>query len=314
MQSPGCAKFGCPLLVSHVYGNLFSSSPNGSYFMGFQNNQVDRIKKGLFILAFTSCFMIGLYISQICYWRRSQFPSKLHHWHETQFLCISKPLSRYWYHKGQTLRNCPWQCLLRVGAHHITNLTYITDPCFPVHASVPWLSKCRQLEQAYTAGRERLPHFFFSLFSSQLGLFQNSSLSNEDTVKDHLSAGNLPVSFPQFPLKDKPAVVGKSPKHLGTRCYGTRHGGTEASAEPARRLLHGSCCGHAETGLAQVFQPRDSSSWFNRMVKRFCVRFLMQKGSKDNASSRNLLAPLESYIVITVGACRGQTVSDLQLN
>lgn len=29
--------------------------------MGFQNNQIDRIKKGLFILAFTFCFMIGVF-------------------------------------------------------------------------------------------------------------------------------------------------------------------------------------------------------------------------------------------------------------
>lgn len=151
-------------------------------------------------------------------------------------------------------------------------------------------------------------------FSSQLGLFQNSSLSNEDTVKDHLSASSLPVSFPQFPLKDKPAVVGKSPEHLGTQHYRTRHGGTEASAEPVRRLLHGSCCGHAETRLAQAFQPGGSSSWFNQMVKRFCVRFLMQKGSKDNASSNNLLALLESCIVTTVSDCRAQAVADLQLN
>lgn len=58
MQSLDCTKFGCPLLVSHVYSNLFSSNPTGSYFMGFKNNQVDWIKKGLFILAFALCFMI----------------------------------------------------------------------------------------------------------------------------------------------------------------------------------------------------------------------------------------------------------------
>lgn len=114
----------------------------------------------------------GCLISHVCYWRRSQFPSKLHHQHGTQFLCVSKPLSRYWHHEGQTLRNCPWQCSARGGAHHISNLTYITDPCFLVQASVPWLSRCRQLEQAYTAGRKRLPHFFFSLFLPSWGYFK----------------------------------------------------------------------------------------------------------------------------------------------
>lgn len=58
MQSLGCTKFGCPLLISHVYSNLFSSNPSGSYFMGFQNNQVDGIRKGLFVFAFAFCFMI----------------------------------------------------------------------------------------------------------------------------------------------------------------------------------------------------------------------------------------------------------------
>lgn len=40
---------------------MFIATPQattGSYFMGFKNNQVDWIKKGLFILAFALCFMI----------------------------------------------------------------------------------------------------------------------------------------------------------------------------------------------------------------------------------------------------------------
>lgn len=40
---------------------MFIATPQattGSYFMGFKNNQVDWIKKGLFILAFVLCFMI----------------------------------------------------------------------------------------------------------------------------------------------------------------------------------------------------------------------------------------------------------------
>lgn len=132
--------------------------------------------------------------------------------------------------------------------------------------------------------------FFPPFFPSQLWLFQTSSLPNEDMVKDHLSASNLPVPFPQFPLKGKPAVVGKSPKHLGTQNYGTRHRRTEASAETGRTWLHSSCCGHTETRLAQVFRPGCSSSWLNRTVKMFCVHFLAWKGSKDNANSNNLLA------------------------
>lgn len=43
-------------------------------------------------------------------------------------------------------------------------------------------------------------------------LFQTSSLPNEDMVKDHLSASNLPMSFPQFPLKGKIGSCGKEPK------------------------------------------------------------------------------------------------------
>lgn len=49
MQSAGCAKFGCPLLISHVYGRLLSSSPHGSYFMGFKNNQIGLRKVYLFL-------------------------------------------------------------------------------------------------------------------------------------------------------------------------------------------------------------------------------------------------------------------------
>lgn len=35
-----------------------SQATTGSYFIGFKNSHVDRIKKGLFILAFAFCFMI----------------------------------------------------------------------------------------------------------------------------------------------------------------------------------------------------------------------------------------------------------------
>lgn len=167
--------------------------------------------------------------------------------------------------------------------------------------------------QAYTAGRERLNHFphppaFFP--------FPTSSLPNKDTVKDHFSAGNLPMSFPQSPLKGKPGVVGKSPKHLGKQSYGTRHRYTEASAGMGRTWLHSSCCGHTETRLAGLFRPECSSLWLNQTVKTFCVHFLAWKGSKDNASS---ILPLthpfgklhSNYCQCLQGA---KTVSGLQLN
>lgn len=54
-------------------------------------------------------------------------------------------------------------------------------------------------------------------------------------VKDHLSATNLPVSFPQFPLKGKPAVAGKSPKHLSTEMQHTSR--TQAQKQGRQLLL-----------------------------------------------------------------------------
>lgn len=121
------------------------------------------------------------------------------------------------------------------------------------------------------------PSFHSPFFPFQPWLFQSSSLPHEDMVKDHLSANNLSVSFPQFPLKGKPAAVGKSPKHLGTQSSSTRQACTEASAELGRTWLHSSCRGHTETSPLRVLRLGCSSAWLNRMVTMFCVHFLAGK-------------------------------------
>lgn len=82
-----------------------------------------------------------------------------------------------------------------------------------------WERKVRPL---FLSSPPTPPPFHSLFFPFQPWLFQTSSLPHEDMVKDHLSANNLPVSFPQLPLKGKPGAVGKSPKHLGTLSYSTR--------------------------------------------------------------------------------------------
>lgn len=105
---------------------------------------------------------------------------------------------------------------VRLSAHRIANPTCSHFSSLPRYK--PQHHEAADTERAYSSWERKSGWLFFSsLFPSQLGLFQTSSLPNEDMVKDHLSIGNLPVSFPQFPLKGKPAVVGKSPEHLGTR-------------------------------------------------------------------------------------------------
>lgn len=242
-----------------------SSNPTGSYFMGFKNNQVDRIKKGLFILAFAFCFMIRA--PDLMDLSRKEvsvpFQALLLTWNIISLhFQVTLPGTKS--QKGHAAGSWPRQGLfVGVGAHSTTNLSYSHCSLLPwykmQHHEVP---NANHLVQAYTAGEKgcviepkslkRLFFFFFPFlpFPTIPWLFQTSSLPNEDMVKDHLSASSLPVSFPQFPLKGKPAVVGKSPKHLGTQSYGTRHRRTEASVETGRTRLHSSCCGHSETRLA----------------------------------------------------------------
>lgn len=180
----------------------------------------------------------------------------------------------------------PWQGLFPgVGAHCLTEVSFchcsLLSPYKIQYCELPNANHQCRLAQLGEKGRATFPFFpsFHShFFPFQPWLFQISSLPHEDMVKDHISANSLPVSFPQFPLKGKPAAVGKSPQHLGTQSYSTRQERTEASAELGRTWLHSSGRGHTETRLPRVLRLGCSPAWLNRMVTMFCVHFLAGKG------------------------------------
>lgn len=258
--------------------------------MGFKNNQVDRIKKGLFVLAFALRFMIRALDLMDLSRKEVSVP----------FQALLLIWSIILLHFQATLRGIKitkdmlWEAGHGRGSFQEWVLTAslklvsVIAPC-SLYIKFSTVNYQMQTINADLHSWERKvgplflssppsPSFHSHFFPFQPWLFQTSSLPHEDMVKDHLSANNLPVSFPQFPLKGKPAAVGKSPQHLGTQSYSTRQERTEASAELGRTWLHGSCCGHTETRLPRVLRLGCSPAWSNRMVTMFCVHFLAGKG------------------------------------
>lgn len=159
MQSLGCTKFVCPLLTSHVYSNLFSSNPTGTYFIGFKINQVDWIKKGLFILAFVFRFMIrALDLMDLSQEEASVLFQTLSLTWKIIFLCFQVT---------QVPKSQSTQQGLSIGvsAHFLTDLSYSHWFLLPWYKSQHWVSKCKPLAQAYTAWKGRLDGFFFLLSS-----------------------------------------------------------------------------------------------------------------------------------------------------
>lgn len=184
-----------------------SQATTGSYFMGFKSNQVDRIKKGLFILAFALCFMIRELDLMDLSRKEVSVPLQallliqsiilLHFQVTLPGIKITKDMESG--HGRGSFQEWVPTALLKF-CHCSLLPPYKIQYCELANAN----HQCR-LAQLAEKGWATFPFFpscppFHSpFFPFQPWLFQTSSLPREDMVKDHLSANNLPVSFPQFP-------------------------------------------------------------------------------------------------------------------